>query len=333
MIGYLLKKWWLFLIVGFCAGLFGLISARMQKPFYESRLTFALDQGEGGVSGAFSLAAQFGLNIGGGKDIFSGDNIIEILKSRRIIEKVLLSTDTIDNKATTLIEYYLELTNKRNTRTSDIHFLPSESREGFSYLKDSLLFSVYSTMVASEISAQRPDRKLSIYEVKVTSEDERFAKLFTDRLVAETNNFYIDICSKKSRETLEILQNRVASMKGNLDTSLSTRASAQDINLNPAFAAAQVPILKQQTNIQVYSAAYGEMFKNLELARYNYLKQIPLMQIIDPADYPMKKIKKSGLKTGVLYASVAGFLLLLIILVMKTSFIKTENNTEITEAD
>jgi len=316
MISSVLKKWWLFLIVGFCAGVLGVIKAGMEKPQYESRLTFALDQNEGGgMSGAINFAAQLGLNIGGGKDIFGGDNIIEILKSRRMVEKVLLSVDTFNSKPYTFAEYYLELSNKRNARTKDIHFPIGQKKSEFSYLQDSLLFIVYSQM-SRDISASRPDRKLSLYEVRITSDDEKFAKVFTDRLVSETNNFYTEICSKKSRETMEILQQRVSFMKGNLDTSLSNKALAQDVNLNPAFAAAQVPVLKQQMNIQVYGAAYGEMFKNLELARYNYLKQIPLMQIIDAADYPMKKIKVSRLKTGIFYSIFSCLVTLLIVWVI-----------------
>ena len=80
-------------------------------------------------------------------------------------------------------------------------------------------------------------------------------------------------------------------MKSNVNSSIGNRAEIQDVNLNPAFSAAQVPVLKQQANIQVYSGAYAEMFKNLEIARYQYLKEIPLMQIIDAADYPMQKIE------------------------------------------
>jgi hypothetical protein len=265
------------------------------------------------LSGALSLAAQFGLNIGNGKDIFSGDNIIEILKSRRIVENVLLSTDTFKNTPSTLIEHYLDVSGGRTARTKDIHFLPGQTRAELSYLQDSLLYNTYSRMVRSDISADRPDKKLSIYEVRITSDDERFAKIFTDRLIQEANKFYIEICSKKSRETMEILERRVSFMKGSLDTSLNARASIQDVNLNPAFAAAQVPVLKQQMNIQMYGAAYGEMFKNLELARYNYLKEIPLMQIIDPADYPMKKIKVSRLYTGLFFIIISELLLLVII--------------------
>jgi len=71
-----------------------------------------------------------------------------------------------------------------------------------------------------------------------------------------------------------------------------------------------VPVQKQQTNIQVYGAAYAEMFKNLELARFQYLNEIPLMQIIDHANYPMEKIRSGKLKMAILFAVLAELLVL-----------------------
>jgi hypothetical protein len=54
--------------------LLGVVKVYFEKPKFESRLTFALDDGAGGdeMSGALSLAAQFGLSIGGGQSMFSG---------------------------------------------------------------------------------------------------------------------------------------------------------------------------------------------------------------------------------------------------------------------
>jgi hypothetical protein len=46
------------------------------------------------------------------------------------------------------------------------------------------------------------------------------------------------------------------------------------------------------------------MFKNLEIARYKYLKKIPLIQIIDNADYPMNKIKLGKLYATLLFLAV-----------------------------
>lgn len=310
----ILKKWWLFLIIGAVAGLGGIIYASMQKITYKSRLTFALDEGEGGgISGALSIAAQFGLSIGSGKDIFAGDNIIEIMKSRRMIEKTLLSVDTFQNKPYTFIEYYLTENKKPDSKPITIHFPAGQSRSSFTHEQDSLLYECYNSFVKSYIIAEKPDRKYNIYEVNVINPNEKFAKDFTDSLVAATNNFYTEICTKKAKQTLDILEQRVADMKGKVNSSIGTRADIQDVNLNPAFSSAQVPILKEQANIQVYSGAYAEMFKNLEVARYQYLKQIPLMQIIDAANYPMQKIKMGKLKAAIIFSFIAVFLTFLII--------------------
>ncbi len=313
MFSMLLKKWWIFLIVGVLAGLAGIWYASTQKPVYKSRLTFALDEGgDGGMSGAFSLAAQLGLSIGDNKSIFSGDNILQILTSRRMVERVLLSVDTFNNKPYTLIGYYLEKKEKNDDKSKEVAFPPGQERSSFSYLQDSVLYNVYFGFVATNITAGRPDKKLSIYEVNVTTPYEKLTKVFTDRLVNETNSFYIELSSKKSKQTLQVLEDRLAAMKGGLNSSISNRASSLDANLNPTFAASQVPVLKQQVNMQVYSEAYAEMLKTLEMARYQYLNKLPLMQIIDSADYPMKKVKMSKLFTGLAFSFISALIIVFI---------------------
>jgi len=325
----LLKKWWLIVVVGLVAGLAGIYYASRQKIIYQSRLTFALDGGDGGgLSGAASLASQFGLSIGSGSnELFAGDNILEIMKSRRLVEQTLLSIDTFDSKPITFVQYFLDQSKDLNIKTSkvsEIYFPVGQPRSTFSYQQDSLLYDCYKKFVASHIVTDKPDRKYNIYEVNVTNPSEKFTKDFTDRLVAETNEFYIKICTQKARQTLNILQQRVDTMKSKVNSSIGGRAEIQDVNLNPAFSAAAVPVLKEQANLQVYSSAYAEMFKNLEIAKYQYLKQIPLMQIIDDANYPMKKIKVSKLKTAVGFAFVAGFITLLSLWIINLFKLKNE---------
>lgn len=318
---HLFKRWWWFLLAGILGGLSGILYAHLQKPRYESRLTFALDEGSSGagLSGAAALAAQFGLFSGGSSDVFSGDNIIEIMRSRRIVETILLSVDSSQAQPITMIEWYLRFTNQRKKMDEhrylkNVHFPVGKAKESFSRLQDSVLYTVYDDFVKNKLFISRPDRKLNIVEVKVQSENEDFTKIFTDRLVAEANRFYTQIRSKKSLQTLRILEERIATLKGGLNQSISAKAATQDANVNAAYAEAQAPLQRQQVNIQVYSGAYAEMFKNLELARFQYLNVTPLMQIIDPADYPMKKIKKGKLITGILGGFVAGLLLLVLLL-------------------
>ena len=313
----IIHKWWLFLIIGIIGGVCGYMYARSQKPVYESYLSFALDEGgsEGGGGAAMGLAAQLGISLGGAQDIFTGDNILEIMTSRRVIENVLLSVDTFNNKPKTLIEFHVENNLKKNSSVnaqSGIHFYPGEPRSNFSYAKDSLLYKTFLEFKNFHITARRPDKRLNLYELLVTSNSEQFSKIFTDKLIFQTNQFYTEIRSKKAKETLEILEKRVPDMKGKLDATISSKATIEDANLNTAFSSAQVPLLKQQSNTQVYGAAYAEMFKNLEMARFQYLKSIPLMQIIDAADYPMKKIETSKLKSAVIFAVITVFIFLIL---------------------
>lgn len=314
---FIIKKWWIFLIIGIIGAVSGYFYASKQKPEFQSYLSFALDEGgsEGNMSGAMGLASQFGISLGGAQDVFTGDNILEIMQSRRVIESVLLSVDTFGNKPMTLIEFYFEnelQKNENDKRLNSIHFNPGESRNEFSYTKDSVLYNTYLEVKNDNISARRPNKNLNIYELMITSHNEKFSKVFTDKLIEETNRFYTEIRSKKAKETLEILEKGAPDLKGKLDETLTNKASIEDANLNTAFASAQVPLLKQQSNTQVYGAAYAEMFKNLEMARFQYLKSIPLMQVIDAANYPMKKITMGKLKTAIIFSVIAAFISLLI---------------------
>ncbi|MGN6532304.1 MAG: Wzz/FepE/Etk N-terminal domain-containing protein [Ginsengibacter sp.] len=313
----LLKRWPLFCIVGLAFGIAGFIYAWTRVPKYESNLTFVLNQGKNsGISGALSLAAQFGLNINNqGNDVFSGDNILEIIRSRRIVENVFLTVDTFNSTPYTLIEFYRQKTlnlDKKEIASSPVHFPVGVTRASLNYAQDSVLYTTFDDFTKFSLKADRPDKMLSIFSIRVKTTNEKFTKVFTDRLIHAADSFYTEICSKKERETLDILEQRVASMRGGLSSSLSSKAASQDANLNPAFAQSQVPLQKQQINAQVYGNAYSELFKNLELARFQYLNKIPLIQIIDQANYPMKKIKASKLKTSFMFAFAGLFITFLI---------------------
>lgn len=321
---FLLSKWFILLIIIIAGGLLGILYAYTSKPQYQSRLTFALDEGgTGSGSAASSIAAQFGLNIGGsGNDVFGGDNILEIMKSRRNIETVLLSVDSSADRPTTMADEFLAIndwqkTIASNERLKNISFPAGVTKNGLTYLQDSILFITYGRIVASNLIASHPDKRLNIYEVNVTSPSEKFTKIFTDKLVNNTIAFYTELRTKKSKETLSVLEERAGATKGMLNSSITDKAATQDANINPAVAAAQVPLQKQQANIQVYGGAYGELYKNLELARFQYLKDIPLLQIIDAADYPMMKIKLGKLKTGITGALLAGLLGIFILAFIK----------------
>lgn len=307
---YLFSKWWIFLIVGILGGLAGIAYATLEKAKYESRLTFSLEESSGGLSGALSLAAEFGLNIGGsGSDIFSGENIMTILTSRRIIEQVFLSPDTVDGKVATMADrfmQYYKLDYSKTGKTGPISFPVGSDRSKFSYHQDSILYTFYENAIKKNLRVKRPDKRLNFYEITYVSPNERYSKVFTEKLIDEATTFYIELKSKRARETLDILSERAEAMRGGVKSAIQRQATIRDANVNPAFSGAIANVQQQQVDATAYGKAYEELFKTLELARYQYLKNIPLLQIIDHPNYPMRKIKNGRLKSAVIGGILSG---------------------------
>ena len=318
------KKWYIFLTIGLISGIFGYVYAYFSKPQYQSRLTFTLDggSGESGLSGALNLASQLGLGGGSNQNMFEGDNILEVIKSRRIIESVLLTPIDINGTTKTLADYYISISNFKskfnNTpRLKNIHFTDIENNiNNQSILRDSILFELYKDVSKNVIEISRPDKKNSIYALQVTSNDEKFSKIFTDKIIEASGTYYIKITSQKDSQIVDVLEKRVESLRNKLNDGVFSKAINQDNNLNPAFAVGQANSQIQQFNILSYSEAYKELFKTLELARYQYLKKIPLLQIIDQADYPMEMKRPGKLKFSFFFIIISILLTLLIIQVL-----------------
>ena len=107
---YLLSKWLIILLFGLLGGALGLTYAWFKKPIYTATTTFVLEEDKtGGMGSLAGLASMVGLNLGGGGGgIFQGENILELYKSRNMIEKTLLSKVVIKGKQTLLIDRYIE---------------------------------------------------------------------------------------------------------------------------------------------------------------------------------------------------------------------------------
>lgn len=318
---FCLRKWWVILLLGLGGGGLGIVYAWTKKPKYTANILFALEDNGGGLSGALSLAAEFGLNLGASNDVFSGDNILTILSSRSMVENVLLTPDTLNGKVQTLAQTYIQLYGLQkafdsNRRLKGISFRLDQPRNEFSYYHDSALALISSAILKTQLKASRPDRKLNIYAISFTAINERFAKTFAERLLKTTSDFYSNLRSERAKETLRILEERVSILRGGIKTAISGRAAVQDANLNPVFAASQAPLQQKQFEISSYGQAYGELFKNLELARFQYLKSIPLLQEIEPARYPLKFEKPGRMGSGIVGGLIGGIVSLILLLAM-----------------
>jgi len=300
-IRYLISRWVIILISGLIGGLIGLGYSIFKSPVYNAELSFAVEdtKSAGGLGGAYSsIASQFGLDIGGTGGVFSGDNLLELMRSRSLVEKTLLTPEKIDGKIETLADLYIDCNKLRKDwsdkpEIANIHFLPNEDRTKFSLTQDSILGVIYDKILASNLSVDKIDKKLSIIVVQTSSKNELFSKFFTEVLVNKVADFYIDTKTKKSNKNVTILQNQVDSVRKELNLSIYGVAKSIDVNpnANPNMQVLKTGAQHKQVDVQVNTAILSELVKNLEVAKVMLRNETPLIQIIDSPILPLKKVK------------------------------------------
>ena len=314
---FLLGKWKLIVFAGFLGASIGLTVAWLSKPTYIAKLTFSVENEKSSPLGSYAgLAAMAGIDLGGGGGtMFSSDNIMSIMTSRKMVVNTLLSPITVNKKKITLIEYYLSFNpiNYKwagNPKLSNLKFGLNLNPDSLTRLQDSLLTAIHTSLIKTVISINKPDKKLSLIEASCTSTNELFSKVFLETLSAQVTDFYIRIKTKRLKENVDILQNRADSLYGVLSNSMYRSAALADQNINIAKQVAGVDRQRKQIDLQVASTAYGEIIKNLEISKITLQKETPLIQVIDQPVFPLEKEKVSRLKGLLIGGFLAGFLVI-----------------------
>jgi hypothetical protein len=313
---YLLSKWKTILIAALLGGLLGLTYAYIKNPVYTAETTFVLEEGEsGGGLGAYAgIASMVGIDLGsGGGGIFKGDNILQLYKSRKMIQETLLSEGVFDGKPQLLIDRYIAFNKLREgwAKKSNLAKLTfTQNTNNYTRIQDSVMGKIVETINKSALEVTKPDKKLSIISVKVKSEDELFSKSFTETMVKNVNQFYIKTKTKKSIENISILQKQADSVRNVLNISLGGVAAAIDANpnSNPAFQSLRVGSQRKQVDVQASGAIYQEIVKNLEMAKITLRNEKPLIQVIDEPVLPLKVDKFGKLKGIVLGGTLLGLI-------------------------
>ena len=321
-------KFKLIIALGIIGGILGYCITFFVKPTYKAVLTFAMEEDKGGgsgLSGAIGLASSFGIDLGGanGGGAFAASNLTELMKSRLIIEKVLLNPININNKTTSLLEYYIQFNNLRaewskNSKLQNINFETNLDRRKFSIQQDSILIHIYKNLIDKKrLNIQQKDKKVTILSIEVNSENEIFSKYFCENLAKETSDFYIQTKSKKAKINVDVLQKQVDSVRMQLNGAITGVAAEVDnvYNLNPAFNIRGSASKKKQIDVQANTAILTNLVVQLELAKITLRKETPLIQLIDQPILPLDKDQ-----LGIIKTSLLGFILTVLVTVMAIIF-------------
>ncbi len=313
IIQYLLSKWLIIVIIGCLGGSLGLLYAYTAKAKYDASINFVLsNSSSGGGGGLLGLANQFGIDLGSDNiNAFSGDNIITLMKSRRMVQKALFGKA----ENTSLINIYvkdgkMDEAWKALDRTKNAYPFPDNAL-AMTMVQDSLARSIYTNVVSGNLEVSQPDKTQSIYAVSTTSTDEKFSYYLAKYLVDSTSAFYINTKVSTAKQNLNMLQHEADSIKNILGGAITSVAAQTDatFNLNPAYQVQRSGAMQGQASATALGEAYGQVLQNLELAKITLQKETPLYQIIDEPTLPLEVQKPSKLISLIIGGLVGGILI------------------------
>jgi hypothetical protein len=323
---YFLSQWKLIVLAGVLGGVLGIGYSFIKKPVYTAVLSFAIEGNDtGGSGGVLSLASQFGFNLGGsGGSIFEGSNLIELFKSRSMVEQALMKPVFFKGHTVSLVEMYIQNKGWREKWDKDpkfakIQFIPNLKRKYFTRVHDSILGVIYSDLSSNSLTIGQKDKKIDIITMEFSSNNEEFSKDFCEALARQVGQFYVATKSKKARMNMEILQQQTDSIRGELNNAIAGVATANDntFNLNPALNIRRVPTARKQVDVQANTAILTELVKQSELAKVTLRRETPLIQVLDSPIYPLKKDKVGKLKGIIMGGFIAGFLIFFFLIIKK----------------
>ena len=322
-VAYLKTQWWKIAIAGILGCIIGFVYAWMQPITYTAKTTFVVEDAKSSsaLGGLASLAGQFGVDVGGGGGggLIAGDNILLYFKSESLAREVLLSPISENDKNISLADVYttshgLKKAWAENDKIGQVSFQPATSNQSYTRLQDSLLQSIIrGRILAKQFTIAKIDKKAGFIQLSVTMQNEQLAKLYCDKLVQVAVDRYIDLKTERQKKTVEKLQARVDSIANLISKKTSTSASLQTavstMDVNPLFKTGTIVATEQTTRDKtMLTAVYGEVVKNLELAKFTLSQETPVIQIVDQDSFPLSKKKESRMMSAITYGILFGML-------------------------
>lgn len=307
---FALKQWKIWSAGAAIGMLLGLVYFYFKPVTFTARTSFVVEDSKGSGGMLSALAGQFGFDIGslagGTSGILAGDNVLELLKSRTLIKKTLLTLYDSSHSETLADRYASSKGWKRKWEKNKkvgyaVQFLLGNQG---GRIEDSLLQTIVKEIVEEDLSVAKPDRKLGFFEMSVTMQDEALALSFSKRLLKAATDFYIDTRTKRLVTNVTRLQGKADTLEHMLNRKTYSAAASSKmlLDLNPIYTAPDAVAEISSRDKMMQSAVYAEIIKNLEVSKMSLIQETPTVQVVDDPELPLKKNEAKALFTMALFS-------------------------------
>lgn len=290
------KKWWIILITIPFLLYFG-YKAKTTEVTYRANLTYTLNDGSGGGGALAGILGSFGLGKSGKVNL---DKIVELSKSRNIIQRVLFTSiplDTFDKKDDFIANHIIKLYKLDNEWTKDQidytgFYFTSDSISNFNNKELNALKMLYgkvvgSTSVKDPIFSNSFNEETGILTISSNTLDEQLSISFSNLVYDKLKEYYLNSSTKGNLNTFEFVEQKTDSIFSLLKAKefQLSRFNDSHRNLTDPNLLTQKRLL--DTEILKLKTMYAEVTKNKELADFSLTAGTPDIAIIDEPIPPL----------------------------------------------
>jgi hypothetical protein len=285
-----------------------------KPPVYIAKIVFNMESGGSGGGGLSDLASAFGISSGGSSSpgLFVGDNFVELLKTKNLYNRAVLSRVKVNGKEEIFGNYYLRASGILKDELED-----DIEMQTFKFTHDNYKdatpnerakvrlvqnYLMPYTVVAND------SKKATFLALAVTSRNDTLSYIWANLYLKVVTEFYKETKTQKSRELLDLMVNRVDSLKRVLYSTQSAAARFADQNQQIIVQEGLVQQQRLQTNSGQIQGMYFEAVKNLDNIKFSMAKETPLFTKIDEPELPISPEPDPAKKVIIIGALIGLFL-------------------------
>lgn len=314
------QHWKLIVIIAIPIVLFMVYRSISEPPIYSAKLTFMVneDEGGGGISGLSSILGSFGFGgRSGGK--YNLERILELSLSQNIIQQAIFEKVNIDGEEDYLANHIVKVYNfhdrwKDNENYPELatFLFTQDSVPLFGTVERIVLKSVYGKIVGSAkvvgIFTRSVSEDSGIMSMKVSSENEMLSIELVKAIFDKLSKFYVNKTTERNATTYKVVKHKADSILNLLVAAEARLARFKDQNRGLYLMEAQLEQQQLERKVTQYSIMYGEALKNQETSDFVLKNQTPFVQEIDVPFAPIQPVKGSLLMALIKGGFLGGFL-------------------------
>ena len=285
----------LFIVIATALGLiigFGVELYRNSNSLKKTKIVFNLET-EGASNGLSDLASTLGIGgVTAGSSMFSGENFKELLKTKNIYRKAILTKVKVGNKIDFFGNVFLKRSDLQNHEWSDLpaEFINYRFKTGnldSIGVQDKNIINAISIYLGENTDIFLDNPKATFQTLTVETRDDTLTHIWAQLYLKTITDYYINTKTKKSKELLVIMEKRVDSLRSALYYTQGKLANYNDQNQMIIFQRARVIAERLQMNSTQLQAMYFDALRNYDNLKFSLVKESPLLTIIEDSELPI----------------------------------------------